>query len=134
MRAVTTDVNGSDGEESVRDQADALLGEAALNCDLAIFVADQDMRYVAANDCACRLVGYDREELLAMRVTDLAVAAGSDVLYTQMVEVGQAFGTTVLGAKDGSLVMFSYWATKTYARGMPLYISVGLRGKPRNAH
>lgn len=109
------------------------LGEAALNCDVAIFVADEDMHYVAVNDAACRLLGYKREELLQVRVTDIAIAPGADDLYAEMIQIGEAFGTTPLRKKDGSVVLFSYWAAKTVAAAMPLYISFGVRGQPRNA-
>jgi PAS domain S-box-containing protein len=132
MRAITIEADRPDDEASVRDQLVAILGEAAFNCGLAIFVADEDMRYIAANDSACRLVGYDRDELLAMRVTDVAIAPGSDDLYTEMMQSGQAFGTTPLRTRDGSVILFSYWAAETVARGRAFYMSVGVRGKPRN--
>src|SRR4051812_46964401 len=36
-----------------------------------VLVADAEMRYLDANEAACRLLGYTREELLAMRVPDV---------------------------------------------------------------
>ena len=46
-----------------------LLGEAVEHAPVAILVADDEMRYVAANATACELLGYTREELLQLRVT-----------------------------------------------------------------
>ena len=43
---------------------------------MAILVADDEMRYVAANATACELLGYSREELLRLRVTDVAQLPG----------------------------------------------------------
>jgi PAS domain S-box-containing protein len=45
-----------------------LLGEAAENAPLGIFVADDEMGYIAVNRRACELLGYDREELLRSRL------------------------------------------------------------------
>ena len=44
-----------------------LLGEAIDRAPDAVLVADESMRYLAVNQAACRLLGYTREELLALR-------------------------------------------------------------------
>src|SRR3954453_4094439 len=51
----------------------ALLGEA-VECtqDAAVFVWDEDRNYVAVNQAACRLLGKTRDQLLGMRVGDMA--------------------------------------------------------------
>ena len=49
-----------------------LLGDAVEHAPVAILVADEEMRYVAANLTACELLGYTRDELLRLRVTDVA--------------------------------------------------------------
>mgnify|MGYP003694187963 CR=1 FL=1 len=40
---------------------------------MAVFVAGDDGRYLAANAYACELLGYTRSELLDLRVRDVAV-------------------------------------------------------------
>ena len=53
-----------------------LLGEAVEHAPVAILVADDEMRYVAANATACELLGYTREELLQLRVTGSGAVPG----------------------------------------------------------
>ena len=55
----------------------SLVGEAIEGGPVAVFVADADQRYVAVNAYACRLLGYTREELLGLRVTEVAVNDGA---------------------------------------------------------
>jgi PAS domain S-box-containing protein len=123
------------GDDLDRDLADArasaelqaiMLGEAVLHGPLAVLVADEFMRYVAVSDAACTLLGYRREELLALRVTDVADAPIAPELYSEMLRSGSASGTTPLRRKDGTLVTFRYAAGRTRIAGMPFYVSFGL--------
>jgi PAS domain S-box-containing protein len=101
----------------------SLLGEAVDNGPLPVFVADEDRRYVAVNRRACELVGYSREELLALRVDDLAEnRPGSQ----QLLENGAAEGSIELRRKDGTLVTFAYRAGGAMVAGMPVFVSVGV--------
>jgi PAS domain S-box-containing protein len=101
----------------------ALLGEAVDNGPTAIFVADEDRRYVAVNRRACELLGYTRDELLALRVDDLAAGVPG---WQEMLENGTAEGRTPLRRKDGTTVDFAYRAGSTVVAGMPVYVSVGV--------
>ena len=100
----------------------SLLGEAVDNGPAAVFVADENRRYVAVNRAACELLGYTREELLALRVDD--VADTSD--WSQMEQSGRLASTAELKRKDGTTVTFSYVAGETVVAGMPVYVSVGV--------
>ncbi len=100
----------------------SLLGDAVEHGPAAVFVADEDGSYVAVNQAACALVGYAREELLAMHVTDLA---DDTAKWDEMRETGSVSGTTTLTCKDGSRVEFSYVAGATIVAGMPVFVSVG---------
>ncbi len=53
-----------------------LLGEAAMNADCAVFVANEEGQIVAANDLLCDVAGLDREALLAKPLNEV-VAPGS---------------------------------------------------------
>src|SRR6266508_2730132 len=70
----------------------SLLGEAIDAGPALVFVADEDMQYVAVNETACAELGYEREELLALRVTDVAASADAPEAYARMVASGEAAG------------------------------------------
>ena len=99
-----------------------LLGEAVENGPVAVFVADENRRYVAVNQRACTLLGYAREELLAKYVHEIATDTGR---WDDMRDEGTIAGTAILTHKDGSTLEFSYVAGSTVVAGMPVYVSVG---------
>jgi len=102
----------------------SLLGEAVEHGPAAVFVADENGRYVAVNQAACTLVGYTREELLALHVAD--IASDEDGKWQEMQQNGRVSGTSTLSCKDGSRVEFAYVAGATVVAGMPVYVSVGI--------
>jgi PAS domain S-box-containing protein len=83
------------------------------------------MRYVAVNETACAALGYTRDELLQLRVTDVAVAPEAGDLYAHMVERRSQEGSTAVRAKDGTLLQLFYNARQTTVAGMRYYVSVG---------
>jgi len=101
----------------------SLLGEAVEHGPAAVFVADEDGQYVAVNQAACALVGYTREELLALRVAD--IASDTEGKWEEMRQTGRIAGISTLACKDGSQVEFTYVAGATVVAGMPVYVSVG---------
>jgi PAS domain S-box-containing protein len=103
----------------------SLLGEAVEHGPASVFVADEHGRYVAVNQAACKLVGYDREELLKLTVTDIVPAEEAAEPWAQMVALGTRRGTATLRRRDGSTVQFAYIAGATTVAGMPVYVSVG---------
>jgi PAS domain S-box-containing protein len=103
----------------------SLLGEAIEHGPVAVFVADEHGRYVAVNQSACSLLGYSREELLGLRVTDVARYSEADEEWSEMLRNGARVGTSRLTCKDGTIVEFSYAAGATTVAGMPLFVSVG---------
>jgi PAS domain S-box-containing protein len=114
---------------TVRAAADliqpGLLGEAVDSGPALVFVADDAGRYVAVNRRACDVLGYEREELLELRVTDVATDGEVPDLYAALRRAGTAAGTTTLRAKDGTLRAFTYRATETTTAGMPFWVSIG---------
>jgi PAS domain S-box-containing protein len=102
----------------------SLLGEALDHGPALVFLADEDMRYVAVNARACDELGYSREELLGLCVTDVCRTAGAADEYRSMMRDGSQ-GESTLTRKDGSTVTVRYLADKTVTAGMQLYISVG---------
>jgi PAS domain S-box-containing protein len=102
----------------------SLVGEALDNGPVAVFVADDDGKYLAVNAYACDLLGYDREELLALRVTDVAVNASAAADFELMQRQGSRTGTTTLRSKDGRDLSMHFRASQTTVGGMPVYIGV----------
>ena len=97
----------------------ALLGEAA-ECldDVAIFVWDEDRNYVAVNQAACRLVGRTREEILRMKVGDLAPDRASP-LFEAVQHGGVHTGTLV--APNGEI---EFMTCPSRIAGLPYMVSV----------
>ena len=103
----------------------SLLGEAVENGPVAVLVADEHGRYVAVNRAACALLGYTREELLALRLTDVARYDEAPAEWAEMELHGTHTGVSKVTCKDGSTIEFAYVAGATVVAGMPVYVSVG---------
>jgi PAS domain S-box-containing protein len=102
-----------------------LLGDAIEHAPAAVFVADDDSHYVAANACACELVGYTRQELLGLKVTDVARYPEAGDEFGEMIEQRGRTGRSILQRKDGSELVFEYRAGETKIAGMTYYVAVG---------
>ena len=71
-----------------------------------IFIADASGRYIDINPAACRMVGYTRQELQHMSITDLSppdVAASHDELFNAVKQLGTLDMEIQLRRKDGSV-------------------------------
>jgi PAS domain S-box-containing protein len=103
----------------------SLLGEALDAGPALVFVADENMRYVAVNAKACDELGYTRAELLALGVADVCRYDEAPREYDAMVTDRASDGETTLTRKDGSTLRMRYIAGETRVAGMPLYVSIG---------
>ena len=103
----------------------ALLGEAIDSGPALVFVADEEMRYIAVNQSACEALGYSRDELLGLQVTDVAQDPDAPAQYDEMLARGLRHGTAVLTRKDGTTVEFFYRASSTTVAGLAFFVSVG---------
>jgi PAS domain S-box-containing protein len=103
----------------------SLVGEAMEDGPALVFVADHDMRYVAVNRFACEALGYTRDELMGLSVTDVAVETRAADMYDDLLRTSQNRGTTALRHKDGRLLRFDYRASETRLAGLTLYVAVG---------
>jgi PAS domain S-box-containing protein len=101
-----------------------LLGEAVEHAPVAILVADDDMRYVAANITACELLGYPREELLRLRVTDIASYPEAEGEFEAMIASGELIGRTVVTLKDGSRRSLHHRSSEIRIAGLAYYVAV----------
>jgi PAS domain S-box-containing protein len=92
---------------------------------VCVFVADAEMRYVAVNAYACELLGYSEEELLRMRVPDVATYAEAPQEYSTLVATAYLRGVSALRCKDGEELALNYVAGELEVDGQRLYVSVG---------
>jgi PAS domain S-box-containing protein len=117
-------------EDAVQDiQAmvqQTLLGDAWENAVVAVAVFSDDGRYIACNRAMCALTGYDRDEILQMRVgVDLAQdRVENEVLLRGVVTNERPYGTGALKRKDGSVIQIHFWAIETTAAGLPFYATL----------
>jgi PAS domain-containing protein len=86
-----------------------LLGELLEHANVGVVAADSG-RYIAANEFACELTGYDREELIGRPV---------DALCTQ-----RGGGVMALGCKDGGAVEVSYRVVDAALSGISVRLSL----------
>ena len=103
----------------------AVLATAVDAAPVCVFVADGDMRYRAVNAYACELLGYSEEELLGMRVPDVATYDEAPREYKAMMESAYLQGMSRLRSKDGEELALSYVAGELELDGETLYVSIG---------
>jgi PAS domain S-box-containing protein len=102
----------------------SLLGEA-IDCvdEVAVFVWNDDRRYVAVNEAACKLVGLAREELIGMAVGDMtADGAAGDMARARASR--SIDGTSSFTRRDGEVVQLSWTTAHTRIAGLPYMVSV----------
>jgi|SRR5579864_991668 len=102
----------------------ALLGEAVANAGYVVLVADENMRYLAASDAACKLLGYTPEELAQMHVPDIVEDTDADHRYREMTKSGRQHGVITLVTKDGQRIEARYEAYETRVARLPYYVSI----------
>jgi PAS domain S-box-containing protein len=103
-----------------------LLGEAVEGAPVAVLVADETGRYVAANRYACELFGYKREELLRLRISDIVSDPDVEAHYARFVATGHDEGTMTARRKDGTEFPFRYRAGGATVAGLPYFVSIGI--------
>ena len=75
------------------------------NAPNGVFVVDSNSRYIDANQAACLMTGYSREELLNMSIPELASPASPSEtfeLFNELKETGLVHGEVILRRKDGT--------------------------------
>jgi PAS domain-containing protein len=104
-------VAGVMGEGSAASNAlvqSTLLGELLEHANVGVLAADSG-RYIAANEYACEVIGYDRSELIGKLADGLCSQSGS--------------GVFALRCKDGE-VQVAYRSTIATLSGIPVVLSL----------
>jgi PAS domain S-box-containing protein len=91
---------------------------------VAILVADDEMRYVAANATATELLGYTREELLQRRIPDIAGYPEAEGEFEAMIAAGELVGRTTVTRKDGTKLSLRHRSSETRIAGLAYYVAV----------
>src|SRR5688500_4145834 len=102
----------------------ALLGEAVDECPAAIFVLGEDRKYVAVNAFACRLLGYERSELLALDPGEVGLEPDFVAHLAETNQDGVTRGQAQLRAKNGDVIDVTYRACETPAARMRFWSSI----------
>jgi PAS domain-containing protein len=79
---------------------------------------------VAANATACELLGYTREELLQLRVPDIAQYPEAEGEFEAMIAAGELIGRTVVRGKDGTARSLRHRSAETKIAGLAYYVAV----------
>lgn len=98
-----------------------LLGDALSNADVAALLADDQGQYVAVNDRACTMTGYERAALTAFRTGELAADDESRGIY-QRLAGGVLRGDKRVRCRDGKELDCRYWAIPTRVANLPYFI------------
>lgn len=100
-----------------------LIAEALLSASVGFLVWDEDRRYIAANRCACEILGTTLEELLGHAVGEHTVD-GVEAIDGAL-SSGFAQGRAVVERFDGSGQVEVFYATfTTKTAGMPFMATV----------
>ena len=93
--------------------------------EAGVLVADDEGRYVAVNDRACRLLHLDRATLLRKSVWDLTPEVHAEVgrqMWRDFIQSGEQYGRYQLRCGDGKVRDFDFMARAKVAPG--LHVSI----------
>jgi PAS domain-containing protein len=100
-----------------------LIAEALLSASVGFLVWDEDRRYIAANRCACEILGTTLERLLGQPVGSHTVE-GIEAI-DDAVRAGFAQGRALVERFDGSGQIEVFYSTfTTTTAGMPFMATV----------
>ena len=112
------------GEEPHQLLQQSLLGEAVdLMEGVAVFVWNEERRYVAANQEACRLVGLSRTQLIGLPVGDLTPDHANAEVHRVLAGT-TTDGTSTFTRRDGTTVELEWTTTHTRVAGLPYMLSI----------
>jgi PAS domain S-box-containing protein len=102
-----------------------LLGQAAATAGAGLLVSDDTSRVVAANSAACKLLGYARDQLLQLRLGDLADRTSGLVESAREVAEGKIrHGTASVRRKDGESFPAQWVSVPAQLEGLPYVLTL----------
>jgi len=100
----------------------SLSGDGLLAADTAALLADERGYYIAANDAACTLTGYRRDQLTQFRAGQLSADERSRAIYTQLLSGRKLQGRKSVRCNDGSVLPCRYRGIKTHVTRLPYFL------------
>jgi PAS domain S-box-containing protein len=75
-----------------------------------ITVVDRERRYVEVSDDFCKLVGYDRTELMEKKYDDLTASNTNNIetVYSLFEKLGYMHGLWILVSREGTRILIRY--------------------------
>jgi PAS domain S-box-containing protein len=99
----------------------------------AILIADDDRRYVEANEAACALLGRTREELIGLRVDEVGPTNdGVDETWRRFIQLGALRGEFEITRPDGTHRTVDYSARANIAPGRHLTMMRDVTARKRS--
>jgi len=99
-----------------------LLGELLENAKIAALAVESG-RYVAANEHACELTGYERSELIGRGITELNPFAAPPEHFAELLSKRHE-GVVTIRRKDGSEIEVGFRVVDTMLSGLPLVLTL----------
>ena len=100
----------------------------------AIWLLDDEGRFVDANPAVCALLGYTREEFLRMRIEDVATAEEKGLvreLWNTILAAGQLDGEFTQVRRDGTTRVVDYRAVANILPGLHLSVNRDITERKR---
>ncbi|MGH3003470.1 MAG: PAS domain S-box protein [Gaiellaceae bacterium] len=103
----------------------SLIYDALDRSPALVFVADDEMRYLAVNETACSVLGYTREELLGLHVPDVSASPDAPTDYRELMDARARRGVDTIRTKDGRTLSMAYRAFEVTVAAMPYFVCIG---------
>ena len=109
-----------------------VLGQAIDAVPFGVIVGRLDGRYLAANRMACSLLGYEREEFLALSAREISGRSWEAVegLARRLSREGELSGRGPLRRKDGRIIAVEYVASLIRLDDDDAYVAIILGIRP----
>ena len=100
-----------------------LLGELLENAQIGALAVDRGT-YVAANEHACEILGYDRSDLIGTRVGELHPFSELPRHFGEIEQGLRQGGDLRITRKDGEEIAIRYRAVRTTLAGLPIILGL----------
>jgi PAS domain S-box-containing protein len=96
---------------------------------------DSHRHYISVNDSACELLGYTRQELLALRIDDISFPSGAHTkpMFTQFLKDGKMRGIFALRRKNGQVIRIRFESEQTDGRSLATWTHYEVWNNPEQS-